>query len=78
MKRPEDSKIESILMGVMTHGFNRALNALESAGAIDKTKLNKNYRVGSKYYDIVTEQFELTAKNEKELILQLFDEDNSE
>jgi hypothetical protein len=39
------------------------MRALEAAGAIDCTKLSRHYTgVGSKYYDLVTEQIELTAR----------------
>ena len=64
MKHLTDPQIESVLIGIISDGFNRSLGALEKAGAIDMTKLSKHYQgMGSKYYDLVTEQMELSAKD---------------
>ena len=64
MRNPTDKQIENVLGGILGDGFNRCLGALVQAGAIDVSKLYKNYKgVGSKYYDLVTEQIEYTAKN---------------
>jgi len=63
MQTITDEEIKGLLIGIMSDGFNRSLGALSDCGAIDTKKLRKEYRgVGSKYYDMVTEQLELTAK----------------
>jgi len=62
MKTITDKELQGLLINIMSDGFNRSLNALSESGAIDTKKLRKEYHgVGSKYYDIVTEQLELTA-----------------
>ncbi|MGF1742227.1 hypothetical protein L4C34_14295 [Vibrio profundum] len=73
-----DKKIEGILVGAMTAGFNRSLNALEEAGAIDRKKMMKEYAgKGSKYYDMVTEQFEYTAHYAKEAVRELIEQESN-
>ena len=73
-----EKKIESILIGIMADGFNRSLNTLEEAGAINRKKMMKEYAgIGSKYYDMVTEQFECSAHYGKEAILKLIEEESS-
>jgi len=55
--------LDEKLRGILSDGFNRSLGALEAAGAIDTRKLKTEYcGVGSRYYDLVTEQIELTVK----------------
>jgi hypothetical protein len=77
MKNPTDKQIESILGGILGDGFNRCLGALVKAGAIDTSKLNKHYKgVGSKYYDLVSEQIEVTAKYGTKGIRHLFADDH--
>lgn len=57
-----DERLADRLVGILADGFNRSISALEQAGAIDRSHLNRHYKgVGSKYYDIVTEQLEYTA-----------------
>jgi DNA-binding HxlR family transcriptional regulator len=69
-------KIEGILVQAMADAFNRSLNALEEDGAIDRTKMMEEYRgVGSKYYDMVTEQLEYTAQFAKENIRKLIEDE---
>jgi hypothetical protein len=76
MKHPTDKQIEAVLGGIISDGFNRSLSALAKAGAIDTTKLREHYKgVGSKYYDLVTEQIELTAKYGTKGIRHLFSDD---
>ena len=79
MKNPTDKQIENVLGGIIADGFNRSLRALVKAGAIDTSKLNKQYKgVGSKYYDLVTEQIEITAKYGAQGIRRLLsDEDDN-
>ena len=73
-----DRKIEGILIGVMSDGFNRSLNVLEEAGAINRKKMMKEYAgKGSKYYDMVTEEFEYTARHAKEAIRELIENENN-
>lgn len=55
--------LEGALMNVLTDAFNRAINALEKAGAIDMSEMRNDYTgVGSKYYDLVTREFEYTLR----------------
>lgn len=59
---PTDVQIQGALVAAISDGFNRSMNALEEAGAIDRRKMSSEYRgVGSKYYDLVTDQILLTA-----------------
>ena len=58
-----DERIASLLVGIIADGFNRSLAALREARAIDCTAMEREYSgVGSKYYDLVTEQIERTAR----------------
>ena len=78
MNIPPDEKIIGLLIAVISDGFNRSLGALERSGAIDTKKLHTEYRgVRSKYYDLVTEQIELTAKYGALAFKQLFQEDEN-
>ncbi len=63
MRDPTDDQIVGLLIGIISDGFNRSLGALEAAGAVNTKKLRgRHYKgVGSKYYDVVTEQIVLTA-----------------
>ncbi len=73
MNKPTDEEINNTLVGIIGDGFNRSMMALEKAGAIDRTKMNKHYcGVGSKYYDLVTEQMEYTARYASPVLRQLF------
>ena len=57
----------------MTDGFNRSIGALAKAGAVDMDRLREHYKgMGSKYYDLVTEQLEFTAKHGNTRIRALF------
>jgi len=72
MKLPDEDKIRSFLVGAMSDGFNRSLRALEIANAINTDEMRTQYiGVGSKYYDIVTEQLEYTAKYAVSDLLEL-------
>ena len=63
MSTPSEKELAGQLVGIISDGLNRSLRALAEAGAIDTKKLHTQYNgVGSKYYDLVTEQIELTAK----------------
>jgi hypothetical protein len=78
MKQPTDKQIEIVLGGILGDGFNRCLGALVEAGAIDTSKLNKHYKgMGSKYYDLVTEQIALTARYGTQGIRHLYSEDDN-
>ncbi|MGD9365565.1 MAG: hypothetical protein PVH87_07715 [Desulfobacteraceae bacterium] len=75
MSKELEEKIASLVSGLMTDGFNRSLRALNEAGAIDLKKMKKEYRgVGSKYYDMVTEQMDLTVEYSKPLIKKMISE----
>ena len=76
MNKPTDEEISGRLLSIISDGFNRSLGALVQAGAIDTKKLNKHYKgVGSKFYDLVTEQIVLTARYATPSIRQLFSRD---
>ena len=73
MRNATDDQIAGLLIGIISDGFNRSLGALEAAGAVDTKKLRRHYSgVGSKFYDIVTEQTVLTAKYGAPGVQQLF------
>ena len=76
MRNPTDEQIAGLLIGIISDGFNRSLGALEAAGAVDPKKLRGHYKgIGSKYYDIVSEQIVLTAKYAAPNLRYLFLED---
>ena len=59
-----EEKIANALIHILSDGFNRSMNELEEAGAIDLRELRAAYSgVGSEYYDLVTAQLEQTAKD---------------
>jgi hypothetical protein len=77
MKNPTDKEITGQLVNIISDGFNRSLGALEQAGAIDTKKLREHYKgIGSKFYDVVTEQIEITARYATPSLRQLFSDDN--
>ena len=78
MTHPSDKEIVGLLTAIISDGFNRSLGALEKAGAIDTQKLKTEYKgVGSKFYDLVTEQVELTAKYGTPSMRKLFSKDDN-
>ncbi len=73
MKNPTDEEINARLVAIITDGFNRSIGALVKAGALDTTKMQKHYSgVGTKFYDLVTEQITLTAEYGTAGVRQLF------
>jgi len=73
MEQPTNQQIEAVLIGIISDGFNRSLNSLAEAGAIDLSSFNRHYTgVGSKSYDLVTAQIEFTAKIGVDGIRSLF------
>jgi hypothetical protein len=74
MRNPTDEEITWLLVPIISDGFNRLLGALEKAEAVKKTKgMRDHYRgVGSKYYDLVTEQIVLTARYGEPGVRKLF------
>jgi len=77
MKTISNEKLEAILSGVIADGFNRSINALKSAGALDTTKMLTKYKgVGSEYYDLVTEQIEYTARYGAQAVQRFLSEDD--
>ena len=63
MNNDLEKKVQHILIDIMSAGFNRSISALEKCGAINTQKMHEGYKgVGSKYYDIVTEKLEYTAR----------------
>jgi hypothetical protein len=76
MKNPTDEEINARLVAIISDGFNRSIGALVQAGALDTTKMQKHYTgVGSKFYDLVTEQITLTARYGTPGLRQLFSHD---
>lgn len=76
MRNPTDDEIAGRLIGIISDGFNRSLGALEAAGAVDTKKMRRHYTgIGSKFYDMVTEQIVLTAKYAAPGVRQLFLDD---
>lgn len=72
MRNPTDEEIESWLVPILTHGFNRSLGTLQRAGAIDTKELQRQYTgIGSKYYDLATEQIVYTARQSAPFLRQL-------
>ena len=58
-----EKRVASMLIGIMSDGFNRSIGALEKCGAINTNEMRKECKGnGSKYYVIVTEQLEYTAR----------------
>lgn len=77
MKHPTDEEIAAQLVAIISDGFNRSLGALVDAGAVDTTKLRRHHTgVGCKFYDLVTEQIEVTAKHATPGVRRLFSDDN--
>ena len=77
MKNPTDQEIVGRLVNIISDGFNRSLGALEKAGAINTKKMNEHYKgIGSKYYDVVTEQIEYTARHAAPALRELFSDEN--
>lgn len=75
MGKPTDDEIAGRLIGIISDGFNRSLGALAAAGAVDTKKMRGQYTgIGSKYYDLVTDEIVLTAKYGAPAIRQLFEE----
>ena len=65
-------QIQGVVRTAIHHGFNRSVGALENVKAIDSTEMRKEYKgVGSKYYDLVTEQMEYTEKQLEPVIDQI-------
>ncbi len=73
MSSSEEERIKGILIDIISDGFNRSLGALEQAGAVNTKKMRTAYKgIGSKYYDLVTQEIEYTAKyGAKSLLEQL-------
>jgi hypothetical protein len=73
MSHPKEKLVAERIIPIISDAFNRSMSALEAAGAIDRKELNQHYTgKGSKYYDIVTEQIELTAGLSAAHICELF------
>jgi hypothetical protein len=76
MHIPTDDQIAGLLIPIISDGLNRSLGALEAAGAVDTKKMRRHYTgIGSKFYDMVTEQIVLTAKYGAPAVRQLFLDD---
>ncbi|MEQ8768770.1 MAG: hypothetical protein RL885_32995 [Planctomycetota bacterium] len=70
---PTDDEIMEQLIGIIVDGFNRSLAVLRSARAVDTSVMDEHYSgIGSQYYDLVTEQIQLTAEAGVEAIRDLF------
>jgi len=78
MTPPTDKQLTTALVTTMTDAFNRSIQALEDSGAIDASRMRSAYAgIGSKYYDIVTEQIERTAQSGAASIRELFQDSSS-
>jgi len=78
MPKLSDEQIAGLLVCIISDGFNRSLGALKDAGAIDTKKLRVHYSgIGSRYYDLVTEQIELTAKHGTVALRKLLEENHT-
>jgi hypothetical protein len=78
MTNPTDEEIAVRLVDIINDGFNLSIGALVQAGALDTTKMQEHYTgVGSKFYDLVTEQITLTARYGTPGVRQLFSHDTS-
>ena len=76
MRNPTDDQIAGVLIGIIGDGFNRSLGALEDAGAVNTKKMRGQYTgIGSRYYDIVTEQIVRTARIAAPRLRRLFLDD---
>ena len=76
MNTPTDEEVAGRLVAIISDGFNRSIGALVQVGALDTTKMQKHYTgVGSKFYDLVTEQITLTARYGTPGVRQLFSDD---
>ena len=74
--KTREQHLKGLLVNIMSDGLNRSMGALDDAGAIDRTKLMTEYcGIGSKYYDIVTEQLELTAEYCAQSVLDLMNDE---
>jgi hypothetical protein len=77
IRNPKDDQIAGLLIAIISDGFNRSLGALEAAGAVDTKRMRRQYTgIGSKFYDLVTEQIVLTANYAVPGVRQLFLEDD--
>ncbi len=74
MSQSTEDKIVASLTGILADAFNRSLNALEDAGAIDTTVLRSDYEPGSRYYALVTTALEQTANNARPGIRMIIEE----
>ena len=73
MRNPTDEEIAGRLVAIISDGFNRSLGALDRAGAVNAKHMWKYYKgIGSKYYDLVTEQISLTAQYGVPAVRELF------
>ena len=77
MSQDLEDKIVSSLVSIMSDGFNRSLRALEDAGAIDATTLRSNYTKGTKFYEIVTTELEMTATYARPGIRKMIEDSQS-
>ena len=73
MSHPKEQEVAGRLVNIISDTFNRSLGALEKAGALDTKKLRKHYTgVGSRYYDLVTEQIDYTIRFGAPWVCELF------
>ncbi len=76
MSHPSEQEVANRLVCIATDAFNRSINALEDAGALDTTTLRRHYSgIGSRYYDIVTVQIERACRSGAPWICELFPEE---
>lgn len=72
MSQEFEEKLNAMLLNLMNDGFNRSIGALREAGAIDTKEMDAAYSgIGSQYYDLVTEQMQITMSYAKTHIHEL-------
>ena len=77
MSQSAEDKIVASLVDILADGFNRSLNTLEGAGAIDTTVLRSDYKPGSEYYALVTAALEQTANYARPGIRKIIEESST-
>lgn len=70
-----EEAILKTFVAFQTDSFNRALSVLRGVGAVDTTEMRREYKgIGSKYYDMVTESFDVTASYARQSIKKVISE----
>ena len=74
MKEQLEERLLLALTPILSDGFNRSINTLEDAGALDLWEMRTAYRgAGSMYYDLVTTAFEKTVEQARPAIRDIIE-----